>query len=689
MFIKSKILSKGLFGEQVVKIVFSLFLLCYAGVNIYANAPVQNNALHNKPRVVMFVWDGLRPDSISLNNTPNLYHLMKKGVEFTDNHSSYPTFTMMNASSFATGDFAGETGFYGNTLWDPKANGVDSNNKKFDFNQPVFTEDYKLLEDLNRQAPLVLVSTLFEEAHKAGIKTAAIGKSGPAFFQDYKEKNGMNGIIVDEKHVYPLEFARELQKGHWDLPKLSPNAYSKGDLKLIKTSCPDDNNPTSSDPVVVMKDGVTTNPAIATKSPYNRPNTYLMKTYLDKVLPAEKPQLSVVWLRNPDTTEHNYGVGSKPYFNALKNQDQLLGMMISKLKKYRMFKNTDIIVVSDHGHSNVSGPLNLFPLRNITNGKIGKINKNGYSVSGDFRPADLLSRAGFKAYDGLGSEYDPVLTGIKADGKRIYQTKIAKKASKLIDQNGHRKSVVEKYYTTPSYKVPKVLPKDAVIVAENGGSTYFYIPSHNKKLAKKLVRFLQSREQFGAIFVDKYYGQLSGTLPLSLVKLHNTIHRNPAIIAGSSYNANAEILGMKGIEFNSDGSDRGMHGSFSPRDVHNTLIAYGPSFKSHFVDNLPTGNVDVPLTIAHILGLQMKNRDGRILYEALQNGIQLDKYIVVNSVITPSKDATGLKISLPTDPNGSDIDKRFTEYTIHLKIKKLLLGNKIYTYFDSAKAVRS
>ena len=64
MFIKSKILSKGLFGEQVVKIVFSLFLLCYAGVNIYANAPVQNNALHNKPRVVMFVWDGLRPDSI-------------------------------------------------------------------------------------------------------------------------------------------------------------------------------------------------------------------------------------------------------------------------------------------------------------------------------------------------------------------------------------------------------------------------------------------------------------------------------------------------------------------------------------------------------------------------------------------------------------------------------------------------
>ena len=33
--------------------------------------------------------------------------------------------------------------------------------------------------------------------------------------------------------------------------------------------------------------------------------------------------------------------------------------------------------------------------------------------------------------------------------------------------------------------------------------------------------------------------------------------------------------------------------SFSPIDVHNTLVAEGPDFKAGFTDTLPTGNVDV------------------------------------------------------------------------------------------------
>ena len=49
---------------------------------------------------------------------------------------------------------------------------------------------------------------------------------------------------------------------------------------------------------------------------------------------------------------------------------------------------------------------------------------------------------------------------------------------------------------------------------------------------------------------------------------------------------------------------RGMHGSFSPIDVHNTLIAYGPDFREGMRDTLPTGNVDVAPTIASILGLE-------------------------------------------------------------------------------------
>src|ERR1700761_2243053 len=63
--------------------------------------------------VIIVVWDGLRPDAVTPTETPNLARLRAHGTDFTDNHATYPTFTMMNAASFATGAFPDATGFYG------------------------------------------------------------------------------------------------------------------------------------------------------------------------------------------------------------------------------------------------------------------------------------------------------------------------------------------------------------------------------------------------------------------------------------------------------------------------------------------------------------------------------------------------------------------------------------------------
>ena len=75
-------------------------------------------------RTIIMVWDGLRPDSINPTDTPNLFALRQQGVQFADNHSTYPTFTMMNGSSFATGSFPKTSGFYGNTFWAPPQAGA-------------------------------------------------------------------------------------------------------------------------------------------------------------------------------------------------------------------------------------------------------------------------------------------------------------------------------------------------------------------------------------------------------------------------------------------------------------------------------------------------------------------------------------------------------------------------------------
>ena len=639
----------------------------------------------NNKNVIVFVWDGLRPDSISASATPNLYHLSQDGTYFNDNHSSFPTFTMMNASSFATGDYAGKTGFYGNTLWNNKVkNGVDSSDKKIDFRQPVFTEDYKILTDLNKEEPLVEVYTLFSEANKKGIVTSAVGKSGPAYFQDFKEQ----GVIFDEKHVYPLDFAKYLQSIKYPLP--INTVYSYNGFMLLS----DNGDPTVASDVVNLSDGVTSDPSNGVSSPYNNRNTYLMDSYLNQVMPKYKPSLSVIWLRNPDTTEHNYGVGAKAYYDALANQDMLLGKLLNKLREINQLKNTNIIVVSDHGHSNVSGPLSDFPLRSLEDGKVTNIDNSGYSVSGDFRPADLLTRAGFTAYDGSGCQYDPVLTGIKKDGKPVYPTLYDKDGSicggnvKVADKNGYRYADIGTKYNTPSYIVPKQLPKDTIVVATNGGSTYFYVPSHNPKLVEKLVRFVQSRQEFGAVFVDSRYKGITGAVALNMVKLQNDQNRNPDVIVSSNYDEKERIQGFPGIEFNGDGSDRGMHGSFSPIDVHNTLLAFGPDFKRNFTDSLPSGNVDVAPTIAHILELKLPNTDGRVLYEALaNNGRSADDYNLKISTYV-SKPVNNIKMQLATSPDGKDIDPSKNNYSVQLQMKGLKQDGVVYNYFDWAKAVR-
>src|SRR5262249_54851545 len=164
---------------------------------------------------------------------------------------------------------------------------------------------------------------------------------------------------------------------------------------------------------------------------------------------------------------------------------------------------------------------------------------------------------------------------IPADGKSLHPDRT---------DDGNRCARPGKY-TTPSYELlHPFLPREAFVVAANGGSDYLYQPDHDPERIRKAVRFLQSREEFGAIFVDDRYGDIPGTLPLSIVRLESAEGRNPDIVVGYAFDENAVIQGMHGIEFEgvSAYTNRGMHGSFSPIDVHNTLIASGPDFREAF-----------------------------------------------------------------------------------------------------------
>jgi predicted AlkP superfamily pyrophosphatase or phosphodiesterase len=700
---------------------------CGGGSDTPVDTPVAA-APANPTRTIIMVWDGLRPDSVNATDTPNLYALRQSGVNFADNHSTYPTFTMMNGSSFATGSYPKTSGFYGNTFWTPPQGstntipaGASAGGSAQDYVDPVFTEDYQVLSTLNNYygGQLLLVKTLFAAAQSAGLTTATIGKSGAAYIQDL----GRGGYFLDENTVMPRSLVSELQTAGIALPANTVKGYSGTDAVTLAAN---NGNPTGKagyitfnttayDPAGAITVAARDSADTTQGAPEDAANKYMMSVYTQYILPKKSPMLSLIWFRTPDNVEHGYGPGSANAIAGLRSQDARLGELISALRANGMDQTTNIVVVSDHGHSSVSGPLNLYPLRQITasstlpngglvNGStsgtsvaaIGPVaTTGGYSFSGDVRSADLLTYRGFNAYDGSGCSTSAML-GLGATGTPTIPVKLDATGS-LCGAANTKYQAISATLPTPvaSFKVPAPgsLPANGVVVAANGGSDYFYVPSHDGATVRNLVKVLQQREEYGAIFVDSRYGAIPGTLALNQVNLENATRQNngqPDVVVSFNWDYGTVINGMPGIEFESIGGQRGMHGSFGIADVHNTLIANGPSFKAATTVTTPTGNVDVAPTVAQLLGVSMPAADGRIVNEALAKPVSTATPTVAASTVAPAAPAIGLRFELPTDPTGATADTALAggTYTVNLAVKDLTVDGKTYRYFDYAKAVR-
>src|SRR5438270_3555210 len=457
-------------------------------------------------KVIIFVCDGLRSDDLSTEITPNYFALARSGVVFADHHAVYPTFTMMNSASIATGTYPGIHRFYGNVVYAPIAKGKNAKLVAIDFLAPAFIEDFGVVEAVrdSYQGRLTLVSTMLQAAQAKGLTTAAVGKFGAAFIQDYHR----GGIILDEDAAIPLAFAKELQNAGYALPRNSVNAHPAGALTLAK----DNGDPTAPIPIQRLKDGQTANPLDRSGALSRRGFRYLTDVFVDYILPVKQPDLTVFWSKEPDATSHAYGPGTYNSIDATRMNDEILGRVVDKLRQLGWEQSTDIIITQDHNHSTVSGDVAHYPLRAIVDRGVGSHDPHGYSVSGFVRTAELLTRDGLKAYDGAGCRDIPILSGIMFDGTHLQASK--------DDQHGNVCGRAQKY-TSPTYVVPKSIPAGAIVVAANAGSDYLFVPDGNIGTVRAAVASLQSRLQFGAIFVSDKYGEVPGTLPMSLINTEN------------------------------------------------------------------------------------------------------------------------------------------------------------------------
>ena len=154
-----------------------------------------------------------------------------------------------------------------------------------------------------------------------------------------------------------------------------------------------------------------------------------------------------------------------------------------------------------------------------------------------------------------------------------------------------------------------------------------------------IVAMLQKQPPVGAIFTRSKpdggaEGIVPGTLSFGLARWSHP--RSGEILVSANWNADRNEAGYAGTT-----TDSGVagHGTSSPYDVHNTLIAAGPDFREHAISDVPTGNADLAPTLLRLLGLQIPaSMTGRVIDEALRNGPSIASLIidrVTETVKTP------------------------------------------------------
>jgi hypothetical protein len=358
------------------------------------------------------------------------------------------------------------------------------------------------------------------------------------------------------------------------------------------------------------------------------------KAILPTFLKNGKPFALVFWSRDSDGTQHNQGDSLNsltPGINgptskaAVKNADNNLKQILDYLNSNpEVAANTDIFVTADHGFATISrhevdaeGHFTKSYAAQFTYKDVsGRVEVNPGFLPPGFVAIDIAHALGMTLHDpdslipGLsgGNVYEPVDPSIGQQTPTARQRPVA--GNGLIGASG---AILDN--------------TDAkVIVAANGGSDLIYVLDHNFDRVHDLVRFLTTQDYVGGIFVDDSYGRIAGSLPLSSINLVGaTPMPTPAIVLNfkTFYMKPGDLQSAVQIADTGLQEGQGMHGSLGRDNTFNNMAAIGPDFKTHFVDYAPISNADVPVTLAHIMGMNLPSNgdlNGRVLREALKFG---------------------------------------------------------------------
>jgi sugar phosphate isomerase/epimerase len=256
---------------------------------------------HGVDRVVVCVFDGLRPDLVSAERTPNLARFAGTATWFREARSVFPSMTRVATTSIATGAPPAVHGIVGNAFLFPQA----TRSHVIDTSR---ADDIALAERATGGG-FVAVPTFADCLAREGCQVAVVhtGSAGSAHL------------------INP----RARANGHWTFSVLGRDHTG---------------TPEAVDEVVARF-----GPLPPRELPRYEEIDYATTVFVERVLSELRSSVSLIWFNEPDTSFHYRGIGSPDSLAILRHVDAAFGRVLEWIGAQPDRDRYAVIAASDHG----------------------------------------------------------------------------------------------------------------------------------------------------------------------------------------------------------------------------------------------------------------------------------------------------------------------------------------------------
>lgn len=267
-------------------------------------------------KAVICVFDGLRPDRVTEELTPNLWSFAENSTWFRESRSVFPSVTRVATTSFATGSKPGTHGIMNNAFFHPEV-------------QPSRLLDTSVAADL--RAADAHHRGRFVEADGLG---CALARAGKTFDVVHTGSAGSAWLVSH----------RAKANGHWTFSIHGASHTQTPDavLEVVDRLGP---LPKSAPPKTELID-------------------YGADVLIEHVLAVRRPDVALIWFCEPDTTYHYREIGSKDAIGVTGRTDAQFGRILEAIAAGPEADDTLIVAMSDHGQIATSEHVDVQDLLN-------------------------------------------------------------------------------------------------------------------------------------------------------------------------------------------------------------------------------------------------------------------------------------------------------------------------------------